>query len=812
MRTTPRHPKAVSRRRFLTGSAASGALAATGLPLSAPRAPAAGTDGILTAAHWGVMRARVEDGRFVSAAPFERDPFPAAAMVESTPSLVHSKSRVRYPMVRRGFLEKGPESDRAERGTGDFVRVSWDDALDLVARELQRVKAEFGPASFYVGNLGWKSAGRLHNPRAALARLMHLHGGFTAPLGDYSTGAAQGIMPHVMGGLEVYARQSAWPGVAENAELLVIWGADPLVTLKIGYAPPDHEGLRGFEAFRDRGTPAVVIDPRRTATADYLAAEWIAPRPGSDAAILLAIAHTLYAEGLHDAAFLDRYTVGFDRLLPYLTGASDGQPKDAAWAADIARIPAETIRDLARRMARSRTFLMGGWSLQRAENGEQTYWALVTVAAMLGQIGLPGGGFSVGYHYNSTSAPRATGAGLPGLTAGEPPADMPPRIPCARIADMLLNPGAEIAFNGRTVTYPDIRMVHWAGGNPLSHHQDRNRLIRAWRQPEVIVVQEPWWSTTARFADIVLPATTSFERNDIEICGDYSRRFIVPMHQLVAPQDEARNDYDIAADLADRLGHAEGFARQPEMALIRSYYDSCAAQAARIGQEMPSFEAFWESGGYHEFPVDPAAGQWVRHADFREDPDIEALGTPSGRIELFSSTVAGFGYDGILGHAQWIAPTEWLGSADAGDRLHLISPHPEYRIHSQMNAADIRRRYTVQGREPIEIGTADAAARGIADGDVVRVFNERGQTLAGAVVTDDLMPGVVRLAQGSWYDPDRPGEIGALDKYGSCNQLTRDIPSSPIGQATTAHTALVQVEKHDGPLPAVTAFDPPAAG
>lgn len=799
----------VSRRRFLAGSAAAAALATAGLPWTARPGIAQRGERILTAAHWGVMRARVENGRFVAAEPFERDPHPATSMVRSTPSLVHSKTRIRYPMIRRGFLERGSDSDRTERGNGDFVRVSWDEALDLVARELTRVKSEHGPASFYVGNLGWKSVGRVHNPRASLVRLMHLHGGFSAPMGDYSTGAAQGIMPHVMGNLEVYARQSAWPGVAENAELLVVWGCDPMVTLKIGFSPPDHEGLNGFEAFRERGIPAVVIDPKRTQTARYLDAEWIAPRPHSDTAIMLALCHTLYTEGLHDAGFLDTYTVGLERIVPYLTGESDGQPKDADWASEIARIPADTIRDLARRMAAHRTFIMGGWALQRCENGEQTYWALVTLAAMLGQIGLPGGGFSVGYHYNSTSAPRATGGGLSGLSSGTPPEDMPPRIPCARIADMLLNPGAEIDFNGRNVTYPDIRMLYWAGGNPMSHHQDRNKLIRAWQRPEVVVIQEPWWTTTARFADIVLPATTSFERNDIEICGDYSRQFIVPMHKLVDPEAEARNDYDIAADLAERLGYADGFGRQGEMDIIRGLYDDCAAEAARLGQEMPDFDTFWESGGYHEFPVEAAAGQWVRHADFREDPDIEALGTPSGRIELYSNTVAGFGYDGILGHAQWIAPTEWLGEgAEAGD-LHLISQHPEYRIHSQMNSADVRSLYTVQGREPLEISTADAEARGIADGDIVRVFNDRGALLAGAVVTDDLLPGVVRLAQGGWYDPDVPGQVGALDKYGSSNTVTRDIPSSPIGQATTAHTALVRVEKFDGEAPPVTAFDPP---
>ncbi|WP_316976283.1 trimethylamine-N-oxide reductase TorA [Shumkonia mesophila] len=803
----------VSRRGFLGGTAAVGVGTLASSTILSKAAKAAAPKGILTTAHWGVMRAVVENGKFVKALPFERDPAPVTAMIEATPSLVYSPSRVKYPMVRKGFLEKGHKSDTSERGNGDFVCVSWDDALNIVARELKRVKSETGPASFYVGNMGWKSTGRLHNPRTSLVRLMNLHGGYTSPAGDYSTGAAQAILPHVIGGLEVYAPQSAWPSVAENAKLLVIWGSDPLVTLNIGFSPPDHEGFVGFKAFKEKGLKTVVIDPKRTETAKYLNAEWIAPRPGSDTAIMLGIAHTLYTEGLHDEKFLKDYTVGFDQFVPYLTGKSDGQPKDAAWAANIAQIPADTIRNLARQMAKNRTFIVGGWSLQRAENGEQTYWMLVTLASMLGQIGLPGGGFSVGYHYSSSCAPRATGGGLPGLAAGAAPKDLPPRIPAARIADMLLNPGAEYDFNGKKMTYPDIRMILWAGGNPLSHHQDRNRLIKAWRKPEVVVIQEPWWTTTARFADVVLPATTPYERDDIELCGDYSGQFVIPMHKVVEPLFEAHNDYDIAADLADRLGYGPGFARKPQLAHIQEFYGACAAQAKKQKIDMPDFKTYWESGDYFEFPVTDKAKQWTRYAAYREDPNIEPLGTPSGKIEIFSKKIAAFGYEGVAGHAQWVEPVEWLGAKGAKDgALHMLSPHPKYRIHSQMNNSDARKAYTVQDREPIEISVADAKKNGIANGDVVRVFNDRGQTLAGAVVTEDLMPGVVRLHEGSWYDPDQPGQPGALDKYGSANQLTQDRPTSKIGQATTADSVLVMVEKFTGRVPAVTAFDPPKNG
>ena len=215
----------LSRRGFLGATAATGAMLAG--PLMSTAVQASTAKGTLTAAHWGVMRAVVEDGKFVKAVPFEKDPAPVLPMIEGTPSLVYSPSRIKYPMVRKGFLEKGHKSDTSERGTDNFVRVSWDEALDLVARELKRVKADHGPASFLVGNLGWKSSGRLHNPRASLVRMMHLHGGFTAPLGDYSTGAAQGIMPHVIGGLEVYSPQSSWPGVAGKCRAAGCLGLRP---------------------------------------------------------------------------------------------------------------------------------------------------------------------------------------------------------------------------------------------------------------------------------------------------------------------------------------------------------------------------------------------------------------------------------------------------------------------------------------------------------------------------------------------------------------------------------------------------------
>ncbi len=202
-----------------------------------------------------------------------------------------------------------------------------------------------------------------------------------------------------------------------------------------------------------------------------------------------------------------RYCTGFSRVLPYLTGESDGQPKDAAWAERITGVKAETIRTLARDMARQRTMLTASWSLQRADHGEQAYWALVLLACCLGQIGLPGGGFGFGYGSSAAIAEPPNAFPGPALPTIPNPARM--AIPAARIADCLLSPGKPYDYDGKPAVYPDIRLVYWAGGNPFHHHQDLNRLRRAWQRPETIVVHEPWWTATARQADIVLPATTS---------------------------------------------------------------------------------------------------------------------------------------------------------------------------------------------------------------------------------------------------------------------------------------------------------------
>jgi len=475
-------------------------------------------------------------------------------------------------------------------------------------------------------------------------------------------------------------------------------------------------------------------------------------------------------------------------------------PKDAAWAAAITGVPAGMIQALARQMAATRTMLTASWSLQRADHGEQPYWALVLLAACLGQIGLPGGGFGFGYGSGAGLAEPPLQFPCPVMPALPNPARL--TIPAARIADCLLHPGEHYDYDGKSATYPDIRLVYWAGGNPFHHHQDLNRLRRAWQRPETIIVHEPWWTATARHADIVLPATTSLERNDLG--GSPRDRFVIAMHKAIEPVAEARHDFDIFRDLARRLGCDAAFAEgRDETAWLRHIYSAFRDRAQ--SNLVPEFDTFWERG-WVEIP--PRTEEYVLFAEFRIDPEKNRLHTPSGRIELYSDEIARFGYDDCPPHATWIEPAEWLGSTQAtAFPLHLVSSQPRHKLHSQMDAGPVSARGKTAGRETLAINPTDAKARGIGNGEVVRVFNARGACFAGVLMTEAVRPGVVRLSCGAWYDPADDGEAPAC-AHGNANVLTRDHGTSRLSQGPSSATALVQVEKCTDLPPPVRAFAP----
>jgi biotin/methionine sulfoxide reductase len=426
--------------------------------------------------------------------------------------------------------------------------------------------------------------------------------------------------------------------------------------------------------------------------------------------------------------------------------------------------------------------------LQRADHGEQPYWAVILLAAALGQIGLPGGGFGFGYG-------SAVGIAEPPLALGPPSMEvlanpLGQAIPGSRIADCMLHPGDGYDYNGKKGTYPDIRLVYWAGGNPFHHHQDTNKLRRAWQRPETIVVHEPWWTATARHADIVLPATTTLERNDIGAA--HRDAHVFAMQQAIEPVGEARNDYAIFSELSRRLGCDAVYTHD-------RWRDKLRTNQAAI----PDFDGFWNEG-FLELPR--KAEEYVMFGEFRADPQKHRLATPSGRIELYSERIAGFGYDDCPPHPTWLEPAEWLGAAATETYpLHLVSSQPRYRLHSQMDPGPVSAQGKIAGREAVAINPVDAAPRGIADGDVVRLHNGRGACLAGATVTDSVSPGVVRLACGAWYDPDPDG----MCAHGNANVLTFDRGTSKLGQGPSSATVLVEIERWIAAAPPVGAFVPP---
>ena len=760
-------------------------------------------DGTISVSHWGAYRVFSKNNKVISVSPFEHDPEPSP-MIQALPGVVHNSCRISRPMVRESWLKQGHRSDTSGRGKEPFVAVSWDEVLDLVATELKRVRESYGNNAIY-GSSGWGSAGVFHSAQTQLKRFLNNFGGFVDQVTNYSFGAASVIVPRITGSMDPVMRPTTWPSIVSNTRLIVAFGG---ISPKNSQVSKDGFGLHETQNYlRDAqraGVEFVQISPLKDDCLDELEAEWLPARPNTDTAVMLGLAHTLVKEDLHDIQFLKRFCVGFEKFEEYLVGRTDGVIKDANWAASVTGINAKTLESLARRMAAVPTMISMSWSIQRSDHGEQPCWMAITLAAMLGQIGRPGTGVGIGYgSIGSVGAPtsKTPKFGLPiGRNA------VSDYIPVARVVDMLLNPGGKFDFNGERRTYPDIRLIYWAGGNPFHKQQDINRFLKAWQYPETIIIHEPWWTPAARRADIVLPVTTTLERNDI---GSGLRdRFFIAMQQAIPPVSGARNDYDIFASLAERLDFREEFTEgRDEQGWLENMYSTAQRSAVPLNADMPSFQDFWQKG-FLEFK--PPQKQDILFENFRNDPDKSPLKTPSGRIEIFSETIDGFGYEDCPGHAAWLEPVEWLGSKIAEVYpLHLISNQPSHRMHSQLDCGEQSQATKISGREPVWINPEDAMTRGIKDGDVVRLFNSRGSCLAGAVITDRIMPQVVRLSTGAWFDPVDTTEIGSLEKHGNPNVLTVDKGSSSLAQSCIAQSALVEIMRYDHDLPAITAYDEP---
>lgn len=756
--------------------------------------------------HWGAARAHVDAGRITNLAPLEadRDPSPLLA---GTMQSVYSGLRIGQPMVRTSWLERVTGVDhRSRRGLDGYVALGWSEALDLAAAAISETIARGGNRAIYAGSYGWASAGRFHHAPSLLHRLMNCIGGSVQHDQTYSYAAAQTICPYVVGSNDCVfgGAGTTWPSIAAHTQRMYFFGGLNARNTQINAGGLlTHESTRrAHEVARKPGFRACSISPIRDDSPASLNARWIPIRPGTDVALMLGIAHALIEGGLVDQGFLDTHTTGYERLRDYILGSDGGEARSPGWACAVTGVPEATIRDLAREMAGHRTMLTGTWSLQRADHGEQPYWMMIALAAMLGQVGLPGGGVCFGYGSIGNRGEPRSPFGSPRMDEGDNPVDL--RIPVARVADLLLEPGKRVAFNGREIEYPEIDLVYWAGGNPFHHHQDLNRLVRAFARPRTIIVNEIFWTATARRADIVFPATTALERNDLTASS--SDNHLMAMKRQIDPVGQARADFDIFLGLAKRLRVQHDFSLGlDEMGWLRRLYAQLADRCKRGGYPLPGFDEFWAA---EAMPLPGASEHADLFADFRADPRAHPLGTRSGRIELWSRAIADLDYPDLPPHPAWLEPHEWLGNA-APDELHLISNQPATRLHAQLDPFGTSLAAKHLGREPLRMHPGDAKQRGLEAGDIVRVHNSRGACLAAVVPDDSVLPGVAQLATGAWYDPLEPGTPGSLEVHGNPNVLTSNRAASRLSQAPTHHSTLVRIERFAEELPPIRAHQAP---
>lgn len=747
-----------------------------------------------TAAHWGAYQFAPGDADL---SPLDGDPAPSRVGKGWVSAAKNPKCRVLAPVVRKGWLagDKG-----AARCDDSFIEVSWDKALDLVAEELSRVKSSFGNQAIFGGSYGWSSAGRFHHAQTQMRRFLISIGGYTSSRETYSHAAAEVLYPHIIG-MTNPKFQDVMPShtlVSEHCELMLAFGGIAGRTAQIASAGTSrHEVSPWLDDLQSQGVRVVTIAPERGEGRG----DWLPIRPGTDTALILALIYEIESNGKSDADFLARCTTGWEILRAYIMGEADGVPKTPDWAAPICDIGAETIRTLARDLTTHRSMISMAWGMQRADHGEQPIWAGLALACVLGQIGKPGLGYAFGYGSTTPVGRAARLIPWPSFQKGINP--ISDYIPVARIADMLLSPGTTYRYNCTERTYPDIRLVWWSGGNPFHHHQDLARLEEAWTRPETVIVNEHSWTSTARKADIVLPATTPLERDDIMM----NRRdpTLLYMSKMFDPLGQSRDDYDIFTDLAARMGTQDIFTEGRSAADWMAHLWSQAQAVGKThGFDMPDWDMFRATG---RFDVPEAEENRFAFADYVRDPEANPVNSESGKITLFNKKIANADLAGCPGHPTWIPPIEG-GDLTGSGKLHLISGQPDTRLHGQNDQGKESLDSKINGREVCSLHPETAGKLGVQEGDIVRLWNTRGACLAAVKLEDAMRRDCVSLPTGAWYDPQMIDGIRTC-VHGNPNVLTIDKGCSELSQGNMAHTTVVQIEKWTKPLPPLTVTDPP---
>jgi Tat-targeted selenate reductase subunit YnfE len=702
---------------------------------------------------------------------------------------INHPERLNYPMKRVG-----------KRGEGKFERISWSEALDMLTDSLKHVVKEYGNEAVYINYTSGIVGGNItrSSPYASLvARLMNCYGGFLSHYGTYSTAQIACAMPYTYGSNDGNSTSDI-----ENSKLVVMFGNNPAETRMSG------GGITYYlEQARERSNARmVVIDPRYTDTAAGREDEWVPIRPGTDAALVAGIAWVLIDENLVDQPFLDKYCVGYDeKTLPegaptnghykaYILGqGDDATAKTPEWASRITGIPADKIIKLAREIGTAKpAYICQGWGPQRQANGELTARAIAMLPILTGNVGVNGGNSGARESTYTITIERMPVLENPVKTA----------ISCFTWTDAIER-GAEMTATRDGVRGKDkldvpIKFIwNYAGNTIINQHSQINRthdILQDDKKCEMIVVIENFMTSSAKYADLLLPDLMTVEQEDI-IPNDYAGNmgYLIFIQPATSPKFERKPIYWIMSEVAKRLG-ADVHQKFTEGRTQAEWLQYLYAKMVAKDPLLPSYEALKAMGIYKR--KDPN-GHFVAYKDFRNDPDAHPLKTPSGKIEIYSAKLADIAANWELQQDDTISPLPIYASTfdgwDAPQRsefpLQLFGFHYKARTHSSYGNVDVLQ---AACRQEVWLNPMDAAKRGIKNGDMVRVYNDRGELRIEAKVTPRIMPGVSAMGQGAWHDASMSGD--RID-HGSCiNTLTTHRPS-PLAKGNPQHTNLVQIEK-----------------
>lgn len=675
--------------------------------------------------------ASVQDGRLVriDTPPNRPD---TAEMPRLVPCL-RGRSQGRLLKARERLLK--PLRRVGARGSDQFQEVTWDDALHEVAQRLTEIRDRYSAEAILhltgYGSIG----GRGISGGYASDRFFSYFGSVTGMYGNPSSWCAGVANQWMLGGVS----DSIHSSTLLESRLIILWGMNP--------AENRHGiNLAYFIAqARDSGARVILIDPRHT-DSGILADQWIPIKPGTDVALVAAIAYVWESQGLVDSAFMASHTVGYDAYRSYVLGEDDNRPKTPEWAEDITGVPEETIRQLAHKYASIKpTLILAGLGPQRSRYGEQTERALITLACMSGNVGVPGGGFAHSGRHSST-----------GIRLG-----YLPRGSFRPARQVKAENWAKYILDGSL--QPPVRMAYIVATNAINRSSNTLVNVRALEQLEYVVVQDQFFTPTARYADVVFPICVELERSDL-VAGQsihYNR-------QALSPAGESRTDYWVFSRLAELLGFGDQYTGgKTESEWIEHFLQTGKMDTAALQRD-----------GIIRSVNQPR----VDLAAFRADPAANSLRTPSGLIQITYPQAEDYGLPTIPVYVH-STPEE---SRDYP--LQLVTPHSKLRANSTGHANP-----WLQRLEPhsVWINPRDAEARGIAQGDQVEVFNQFGTVAIPAKVTERIMPGVVCVYQGTWYRPSK----GGADEGGCANVLTSH-SLSPTG-GMMVHSEWVQIRRRE---------------